>query len=97
MTWAKQGYIELTEGDETDYRRIRSRISEIGKEYSIVNLAVDRLFQGAELCQNLSDDGFDVIPFGHPPHRQANGSLCTIRSTEFSPGTTGTPCDERTA
>ena len=27
-------------------------------------MGVDRLFQGAELCQNLADDGFDVVPFG---------------------------------
>ena len=64
LTWAKQEYIELTDGDETDYRQIRHRINEIGKEYSIMQLAVDRLFQDAELCQNLSDDGFDVAPFG---------------------------------
>ena len=25
---------------------------------------MDRLFQGAELCQNLTDDGLEVVPFG---------------------------------
>ncbi len=64
VTWARQGYLELTDGDETDYRIIRQRINEIGEQYAIQDLAVDRLFQGAELCQNLDDDGFSVVPFG---------------------------------
>ena len=55
---------ELTDGDETDFRHIRQRVNEIGKRYPIVDMGVDRLFQGAELCQNLADDGFDVVPFG---------------------------------
>jgi len=64
MTWAQQGWIELTEGDEIDYGYIRKRINEIGQQYHIRELAADRLFQGAQLCQDLVADGFDVIPFG---------------------------------
>ena len=64
VTWAKQGHLELTDGDETDYRVIRKRINEIAEQYSIEELAADRLFQGAQLCQDLADDGLDVVPFG---------------------------------
>lgn len=63
-TWAQQGWCEITEGNEMDYRLVRKRINEIGDEYSISEIAADRLFQGAQLCQDLADDGFDVIPFG---------------------------------
>lgn len=64
VTWSREGLVELTDGDETDYRHIRQRIGEIAERYAIVDMGVDRLFQGAELCQNLADDGIDVVPFG---------------------------------
>jgi phage terminase large subunit-like protein len=66
LGWAAQGWIELTPGNETDYRHIRTRINAIGDDYGIQELAVDRLFQGAQLCQDLVDDfGEDwVVPFG---------------------------------
>ncbi len=64
LAWEKQGFLELTDGEETDYRVIRRRVGEIVERYRIVDLAVDRLFQGAELCQNLADDGIEVVPFG---------------------------------
>ncbi|MBL1219126.1 MAG: terminase large subunit [Planctomycetes bacterium] len=64
LTWANQDYIELTPGDETDYRHIRKRVNEVGEQYQILEVAADRLFQGAQLCQDLADDGFEVVPFG---------------------------------
>jgi len=54
----------LTDGNETDYRFIRRRVNEISEVYPIRRLAADRLFQGAQLCQDLLADGFDVVPFG---------------------------------
>ena len=64
IAWAKEGWIELTEGDETDYSFIRKRVNELGDTYGIREVAADRLFQGAQLCQDLVRDGFDVVPFG---------------------------------
>lgn len=63
-TWASQGLITLTEGDETDYAAIRKDIGEICDQYPIRELAVDRLFQGAQLSQDLIKDGMNVITFG---------------------------------
>jgi len=62
--WSRDGWVEITDGDEIDYRLIRKRINEIADEYPIQDLAADRLFQGAQLCQDLVDDGFNVVPFG---------------------------------
>jgi phage terminase large subunit-like protein len=62
--WVNEGYIEFTDGNETDYRHIRKRINEIAGDYGVRELAADRLFQGAQLCQDLADDGFEVVPFG---------------------------------
>jgi len=66
LQWAAENLIELTPGNETDYRLIRNRIQAIADRYGMIEIAVDRLFQGAQLCQDLVDDmGEDhVIPFG---------------------------------
>lgn len=59
-----RGELETTEGDETDYSVIRSRIQDLADLYAIQEIAVDRLFQGVEFCQHLVQDGFVVVPFG---------------------------------
>lgn len=64
LGWASQGFITLTEGDETDYQRVRADINKIGQEFGIAQIAADRLFQGAQICQDLMRDGFDVTAFG---------------------------------
>lgn len=59
-----RGELETTEGDETDYAVIRSRIQDLADLYAIQEIAVDRLFQGVEFCQHLVQDGYTVVPFG---------------------------------
>lgn len=39
--WAEQGLIELTEGRTVDYRRVRARIRELAKTYSVREIAFD--------------------------------------------------------
>lgn len=64
-TWARQGFIETTQGNEIDYAHVRADINRIFKQYEVVNCGVDMLFQGAQLAQELREqDGFDMIPFG---------------------------------
>ena len=63
--WIKQGAIEETPGNETDYVFVRKRINEINALYDVQKIAVDRLFQGAQLTQQLGEqDGWDMVPFG---------------------------------
>lgn len=71
QTWGSQGWMTLTDGDEMDYDRIRADINALAKGgLSPETLAVDRLFQGAQLCQQLGKpkseggDAFDVVNFG---------------------------------
>lgn len=59
-----RGELETTEGDETDYSVIRSRIQDLADVYAIQEIAVDRLFQGVEFCQHLVADGYNCIPYG---------------------------------
>lgn len=63
MLWASQGFITLTDGDETDYSTVREHIIAISKQYKILQIAVDRKFQGAETAQWLGQSGLNLIDF----------------------------------
>lgn len=62
--WIEQGFILPTEGDVTDYATVRKDMNDLAQTYGIADLAVDRLFQGAQLCSELAGDGFTLVAFG---------------------------------
>lgn len=63
--WINEGLIRETPGNMTDYATVRREINELAETYNIRQLAVDRLFQGAQLANELGEqDGMDVIAFG---------------------------------
>lgn len=67
VTWIREGWIRGTAGDTMDYAAIRRDINELTTEHKITfkEIALDRLFQGDQLGQELSnDDGFNVIAHG---------------------------------
>jgi phage terminase large subunit-like protein len=66
LAWARQGFIRLTGGDVTDYDAVRADINKLvdDNKFGIEQLAVDRLFQGAQLCTQLQGDGMNVVAFG---------------------------------
>lgn len=64
LAWARDGYLTMTPGNETDYDYVRRDVNAILEKHGCTKIAADRLFQGAQLCQQLVADGFDVIPFG---------------------------------
>ena len=61
--WHQQGFLYATEGNVVDYNFIEHFIEELGKEYHILEIAVDR-WNATMLIQNLEGDGFTMIPFG---------------------------------
>lgn len=63
LTWARQGFIELTEGDVVDYGMIRRRINELREHYDIREIACDR-WNAAQIIQDLGNDGFTMVEFG---------------------------------
>lgn len=63
-TWIKQGWISATDGDETDYDTVRADVLGLSRAYWIKEVAADRLFQGVQVCRQLTDDGLEVIAFG---------------------------------
>jgi phage terminase large subunit-like protein len=62
--WVNQGLVTETGGDVTDYGRVRADLALLMNDYAIEELAVDRLFQGVQLCTDLAQDGFNVVAFG---------------------------------
>lgn len=64
LAWTRQGFMTMTDGNETDYQHVRKDINELGKSYGIEIIGADRLFQGVQICQDLLRDGFNVEAFG---------------------------------
>lgn len=62
--WVRDGLIRTTPGNMTDYAFVRKQINEIGERFHIKEIAVDRLFQGAQLAMELGQDGFEMVSFG---------------------------------
>ena len=73
--WVDSGHIRTTPGSETDYDRVRRDIRELGDQFAIQELAIDRLFQGAQLSHQLADDGFNVVAFGQGFYSMAAPTL----------------------
>ena len=63
-TWIRQDFIKTTAGDVTDYDFIRKDINTLADAYGIESIAVDRVFQGAQLCTQLMGDGLELVSFG---------------------------------
>lgn len=62
-TWEAQGYIMTTEGNVVHYGFIEQFIIDLGKEYDIREIAVDR-WNATQVIQNLDGEGFTMVPFG---------------------------------
>jgi len=63
LTWARQGFITLTEGNVIDYDFIRKDINSLGEQYNICGMGFDR-WGSQQIQTQLSGDGFDVQDFG---------------------------------
>jgi phage terminase large subunit-like protein len=63
LEWARNGFIELTEGDVQDYEFIRKKINDLALEYNIQSIAYDR-WNASQLVIQLQDDGANLSPFG---------------------------------
>lgn len=61
-TWAGQGFLIVTPGNVMDYDRVRADLKAL--PFGVREIAVDRNFQGAQLCTQLAEDGNEIIAFG---------------------------------
>jgi phage terminase large subunit-like protein len=76
--WINQGFINLTDGNITDYNVVHNDITKLMTEYGIKILAADTTFQGAHLCRMLMDSGLEVI------HIPQSWTHLTTPSKEFN-------------
>lgn len=56
QSWAKQGYLEVTDGEVIDYDRVRQSIVDNNKIFKIGLIGVDVKFQGMDFCIRLEKD-----------------------------------------
>lgn len=61
--WVREGLIEATPGNFTDFAAIARRVLELAGEYDVREIAYDRTFAG-ELVQTLTDEGIAMVEFG---------------------------------
>lgn len=63
MTWAMEGWIELTPGNVVDYNYVRRRINELRDQYDIRAIAFDPYNAQHLISQLEHEDAFDVLKF----------------------------------
>jgi len=61
--WEKQGLFHVTEGNVVDYNFVRRTINELGEQFHIVEIGVDR-WNATQLITDLEGDGFTMVPIG---------------------------------
>jgi len=61
--WHKQGRLHVTDGNVTDYDRVRSDINALATQYQLRGVAIDR-WNATQLATQLQGDGRNVIGFG---------------------------------
>ena len=61
--WARQGFLQTTEGNVVHYGFIEQFIERLGERFNIHEIAFDR-WGAVQMVQNLEGMGFTVVPFG---------------------------------
>ena len=62
-TWVRQGFIEKTDGNVVDYSRVRAKINDVAKIYSVQEIAYDP-WNATHIANELGDeDGFNMVEF----------------------------------
>ncbi len=67
QAWARGGYLEVTAGNAIDYQVVKARIIEDASRFQVVDVNIDRLFNGYQLSQELQDEGLAILGFAMGP------------------------------
>ncbi len=63
LAWARDGFLNLTGGNATDFDHVEKTVIEFSKRYQIQCMGFDR-FGAAQVVTHLQDAGLDVVLFG---------------------------------
>lgn len=63
LTWCREGFLTLTDGNVTDYRYIRQELLGLANRFEIRELAFDR-WGSQKIVSELQDDGLTLAAFG---------------------------------
>jgi phage terminase large subunit-like protein len=61
--WARDGFLNLTDGNATDFDHVERKVIELSKRYRIRCLGFDR-FGASQVVNHLQDAGVEVVLFG---------------------------------
>ncbi|MFH0902312.1 MAG: terminase TerL endonuclease subunit [Pseudomonadota bacterium] len=64
QAWERQGYLTATPGNAVDYQFIKAQVLADAQQFKLVDLNVDRLFQGYQVSMELADEGLEVLGMG---------------------------------
>lgn len=62
--WVREGWLYTTPGDAVDYQAIKRQIIADASRFKLVDMNVDRLFQGYQLSMELADEGIELFGMG---------------------------------
>lgn len=62
--WMRGGFIRGNEGSSINFDIIRRDFKVLAEKYAILEIGMDKLFNGAQLAQQLTDDGLTVVGCG---------------------------------
>lgn len=64
QAWARGGWLTTTPGGAIDYAFVKARILDDARQFRLVDVAMDRLFQGHQLATELTNEGLRVAGCG---------------------------------
>jgi phage terminase large subunit-like protein len=64
QAWARAGFLTTTPGNAIDYQRVKADILEDASRFQIVDVNIDRLFNGFGFSIELADEGLTTFGMG---------------------------------
>jgi len=64
QSWARQGFLQTTPGEATDYSFIKAQIIKDAETFRLVEYNFDRYFQAHQLNQEIEEEGLTPIAMG---------------------------------
>jgi len=64
QAWARAGFLTTTPGNAIDYPRVKADVLQDASQFQVMDINVDRLFQGYSMSMELQDEGMTVLGMG---------------------------------